>query len=105
MGDAGYPFLSTGPETLAAVISVAMFNRNPRVGDAPLDAPEDPAEYLEGLRAKFRSVLSAASEARCSALVMPDVGCGVYMNDGRTVGRIFGEVLRQEFDGEIKEVV
>lgn len=81
-----------------------MFNRNPRVTDAPVDAPADPEEYEQALRENFRSTLLAATAVQCSALVMPDAGCGIYMNDAKRVGRIFGEILRQEFWGTIEEV-
>merc|ERR1711879_452953 len=84
--------------------SVAMFNKNPSVGDAPLDAPADPTEYTEAVRAKFRSLFAAAVVAGSTVLVMPDAGCGVYQNDPVVVGRIFGEVLRREFWGGLKEV-
>lgn len=102
--DKGYPFFLQGPERLAAVIGVAMFNRNQCVGDAPLDAPSDSGEYEQVVREKFRSTLLAAKASQCTALVVPDVGCGVYRNDPRIVGRIFGEVLREEFRDDFQEV-
>jgi len=102
--DAGYAFMDK-PGRLAAVITVAMFNMNPNVRDAPLDAPSDPDLYDDIVRMKFRSLLSAAVVARTSALVMPDVGCGVYRNDASRVGRLFGEVVRREFWGHIKDLV
>jgi len=99
--DEGYSFMDE-PFTLT-VISMAMLNKNPSLRDAPVDAPEDPHEYDEAVRAKFVSTVSAAIMAGCTALVMPDVGCGVYQNPPDRVGRIFGEVL-QQFWGEISEV-
>merc|ERR1712050_747211 len=56
------------------------------------------------MRVKFRSVLAAAVEAGCNALVMPDAGCGVYKNEPKEVGRVFGEVLQQDFWGALQEV-
>jgi len=101
--DQGYPFMDR-PTTLGAVISVAMFNCNPSIRDAPMDAPVDLEEYREAVRKKFRSVLTATVRSGCSALVMADAGCGVYKNDPAIVGQIFGEVLRKEFWCHVKEV-
>merc|ERR1711988_1968421 len=36
---------------------------------------------------------------------MPDVGCGVYQNDAKEIGRLFGEVLTGEFWGHFSQVV
>eukprot|EP00928_Gymnodinium_smaydae_P032019 TRINITY_DN2330_c0_g1_i1.p1 TRINITY_DN2330_c0_g1~~TRINITY_DN2330_c0_g1_i1.p1 ORF type:complete len:665 (+),score=158.25 TRINITY_DN2330_c0_g1_i1:47-1996(+) len=102
--DEGYPFKDTA-EVLAAVVSVAIFNKNPKVKDAPLDAPEDPEEYERAVQAKMRSMLAAAVQAGCAALVVPDVGCGVYENDPETIGRILGELIRKEFWGHLAEVI
>jgi len=101
--DLGYPFLDKA-QVLDAVISVAMFNKNPKMSDCPVDAPGDNGDYEEAVSQKFRSLLSCAVQARCSALVMPDVGCGVYENDPDVVGRLFGRVLRSEFWGHLREV-
>jgi len=88
----GYPFL---PEVLKldAVVSIAMPNCNDQVSDAPVDKPDDPAEYMALLEAKFASMLYAAAESKALVLVVPDVGCGVYMNDPRTVGEAFGRTV------------
>jgi len=101
--DSGYEFLSQ-PVQLAAIISVAMFNANRNVRDAPVDMPADQAEYEAAVLAKFRSVLTAAVAAGSAAIVVPDVGCGVYGNDPAVVGRLFGEILKREFWGRIREV-
>eukprot|EP00929_Paragymnodinium_shiwhaense_P054794 TRINITY_DN27465_c0_g1_i1.p1 TRINITY_DN27465_c0_g1~~TRINITY_DN27465_c0_g1_i1.p1 ORF type:complete len:668 (+),score=121.95 TRINITY_DN27465_c0_g1_i1:85-2088(+) len=101
--DKGYPFLEK-PLHLGALISVAMFNRNPRVRDGLVDAPDDPVEYEEGVRNKMRAILGATMEVDCSVLIIPDVGCGVFGNDPQVVGRILGEVLRSEFWLWVKEV-
>lgn len=102
--DYGYEFMEH-PLQLLAVISVAMFNKNPQVSDAPIDAPLDPIEYEQALCVKFRSLLAATVSTNAGALVMPDVGCGVYGNNPSVVGAAFGKVLRQEFWGYIQEVV
>jgi len=58
------------------------------------------------MRQKFQNLLLAASEARSTTVIMPDVGCGVYGNDPSDIGRIFGEVLRNgPFWGHFQEVV
>lgn len=101
--DQGYPFMEK-PALLACCISLGMFNKNRSMSDAPVDAPENPAEYRKAVAAKFRSMFVGALQARCSALVVPDVGCGVYQNDPEEVGSVLGEVLRQEFWCHFKEV-
>jgi len=102
--DAGYPFLK-GPLQLAALISLGMYNKNERMSDCPVDAPSSSAEYKMGVKQKFRSMFGAAVKAHCVALVVPDVGCGVYQNDAKEVGACLGEVLREEFWGHFREVV
>jgi len=103
--DEGYKFIERPPQ-LAAVISVAAFNKKNWASDAPVDAPSDPAEYERLMRLKFQSLLLAASEARSTTIIMPDVGCGVYGNDPKDVGRIFGDVLRNgPYWGHFQEVV
>lgn len=102
--DEGYPFMEQ-PLELAAVISVAMFNRNKDIKDAPMDAPTDSDAYAAAVRLKLHSVLAAAVKAGCVALVVPDAGCGVYMNDPELVGRTLGEVLRDDFQQWFKEVI
>eukprot|EP00416_Gambierdiscus_australes_P010118 CAMPEP_0171131260 /NCGR_PEP_ID=MMETSP0766_2-20121228/122402_1 /TAXON_ID=439317 /ORGANISM="Gambierdiscus australes, Strain CAWD 149" /LENGTH=229 /DNA_ID=CAMNT_0011594547 /DNA_START=20 /DNA_END=709 /DNA_ORIENTATION=- len=88
----GYRFLPT-PVELAAVVSVAMPNRNPSVRDAPMDAPASLADYRTMLRVKFRAVLGAARLAGANVVVLPAVGCGVYRNDPVEMGRALGEAL------------
>ena len=59
LADAGYGFLEHATE-LPGVISVAMFNRNHRVRDSPLDSPEQPEEYLHQTRGKLEAAILAA---------------------------------------------
>merc|ERR1712136_361224 len=99
----GYEFMAK-PARLACVVSIAMYNMNASMKDAPVDAPVDDHEYDEGVRTKFRVALTAALGAEAVALVMPDVGCGVYQNSPERVGRLFGEVVRNEFWGHLKEI-
>eukprot|EP00927_Polykrikos_kofoidii_P057021 TRINITY_DN5112_c0_g1_i1.p1 TRINITY_DN5112_c0_g1~~TRINITY_DN5112_c0_g1_i1.p1 ORF type:complete len:1300 (-),score=221.72 TRINITY_DN5112_c0_g1_i1:44-3889(-) len=99
----GYGFIET-PVTLMAVLSVAMFNRNPSVSDSPLDSPADPKEYAQQTKAKVEAVICAAIDVGAEVLVVPDVGCGVFRNDSRLVGGLFGLLLRK-YNGHIKEVV
>lgn len=81
------------PVPLQAVISVAMYNRNSKVRDAPLDSPSDNATYEAGIRKKFTSMIHGAASSGADAVIIPDVGCGVFMNDPAVCGRIVGEVL------------
>eukprot|EP00931_Biecheleriopsis_adriatica_P076765 TRINITY_DN50440_c0_g1_i1.p1 TRINITY_DN50440_c0_g1~~TRINITY_DN50440_c0_g1_i1.p1 ORF type:complete len:665 (+),score=89.95 TRINITY_DN50440_c0_g1_i1:36-1997(+) len=90
--DQGY-FLHGRTVPLAAVVSVAMFNKNRRVRDAPIDAPEDAREYEDGVRKKFTAMLHGAALSGADAIIIPDVGCGVFQNDPKQCGRICGDVL------------
>jgi hypothetical protein len=90
--DQGY-FLHDKTVTVAAVISVAMYNKNPHMKDSPLDAPKDQHEYEEGLRKKLTAMVHGVALSRADAIIIPDIGCGVFHNDPKVVGRICGEVL------------
>eukprot|EP00930_Biecheleria_cincta_P074836 TRINITY_DN6204_c1_g1_i1.p1 TRINITY_DN6204_c1_g1~~TRINITY_DN6204_c1_g1_i1.p1 ORF type:complete len:1100 (-),score=172.77 TRINITY_DN6204_c1_g1_i1:533-3811(-) len=93
--DLGYGFLRS-PTAIAGVVSVAMFNRNPRVSDSPLDSPDQPEEYLAQTRMKLEAaVLAAVETLNAEVLVVPDVGCGVFMNDPYVIGGSLGSVLRR----------
>lgn len=81
------------PMRVAAVISVAMYNKNAQVRDAPVDAPTDLQLYLEGVRKKFAAMVHAAALSGADAIIIPDVGCGVFQNDPTVCGKIMGEVL------------
>jgi len=103
--DCGYAFEEV-PAMLDAVVAVAMPNANPEVRDSPVDRNPDPAGYEEQLSQKWRAALAPAAhctEADC--LVVPVAGCGVFSNSATAVGRVFGHVLREEFDGRFAEVV
>merc|ERR1719265_2673712 len=91
----GYAFLKQ-PVELAGIVSLAMFNKNPRVKDSPVDAPRDPEVYLEGTAVKFRAALAAVAILNAEVVVVPDVGCGVFGNDPEVVGSILGRVLLEE---------
>merc|ERR1712048_755856 len=77
--DQGY-LLFAKPVEITAVISVAMYNCNRRVRDSPVDRPYDEAEYEAGVRAKLIALAHGAAESGADALILPDVGCGVFMN-------------------------
>uniref|UniRef100_A0A7S1AG90 Microbial-type PARG catalytic domain-containing protein n=1 Tax=Noctiluca scintillans TaxID=2966 RepID=A0A7S1AG90_NOCSC len=101
----GYAFLPKAV-LLKGVVSLAMYNRNPRMKDSPVDAPRDPEEYRVGVRRKFRAMVAGAIELGAEVLVCPPIGCGVFDNNPTLVGSIFGEVLRDpDVDGRIREVV
>lgn len=90
---AGYAELPE-PVWLAGVVSVAMPNRNGFVRDSPVDTRRGTA-YEKVVSAKFVALLSAVSRCNANVLVIPDVGCGVFQNDPREVGRLFGIALRE----------
>merc|ERR1719203_1480744 len=90
---AGYPFLSQAV-TLVAVVSVAMPNCNPRMRDAPIDKPSTDQSYQETLVRKFAAIFEAAKLVGATTIIMPDAGCGVYMNSPTDVGAAMGRALR-----------
>lgn len=100
----GYPFKDSATE-LEAVISVAMPNCNEKMSDSPVDAHPDPREYEAQLRRRWRAVLTAAAfYTKADTLVIPDAGCGVFMNQPSKVGAALREVLFTEFRNTFKEV-
>lgn len=92
----GYAPLAT-PVTVTCVVSIAMPNLSPRVRDAPMDSVADPASYDSALRDRWRAALHAACVAGASDVVVPDAGCGVYMNQPQSVGAALSQVLHTEF--------
>jgi len=103
--DQGYAFRET-PVQLCAVLSVAMYNRNSRVKDSPMDAPQPLEAYRSGVLKKFQAVLLAAIETGADALVVPDVGCGAFHNDPIEVGSLFGAALREApLEGRLTDIV
>ncbi|CAJ1431583.1 unnamed protein product, partial [Effrenium voratum] len=100
----GYGFLES-PVKLQGIVSVAMFNMNPRVSDSPLDAPRDFKAYCQQVKLKFRAVVTAAVEMGAEVLVCPDVGCGVFGNEPKVLGTLLGEVLREPQAQNLNEVL
>jgi len=90
--DQGYA-AHTKTVPVTAVVSVAMYNKNWKVRDAPVDAPSDPQKYEEGVRKKFTTMLHAAALSGADSIIIPDVGCGVFQNDPHICGKILGETL------------
>eukprot|EP00403_Amphidinium_massartii_P021488 CAMPEP_0178389928 /NCGR_PEP_ID=MMETSP0689_2-20121128/10381_1 /TAXON_ID=160604 /ORGANISM="Amphidinium massartii, Strain CS-259" /LENGTH=666 /DNA_ID=CAMNT_0020010417 /DNA_START=64 /DNA_END=2061 /DNA_ORIENTATION=+ len=80
---------------VAAVVSVAMFNKNRGVRDAPVDAPSDSKEYEDGVLKKFTAMLHAAALSGADSIIIPDVGCGVFQNDPAVCGKILGQALHK----------
>merc|ERR1712137_240307 len=90
--DQGYQ-LHPRPTQITGIISLAMFNLNPKVRDSPVDAPLDKRKYEDAVRLKFTLVARTAAKFRAEALVIPDVGCGAFGNDPTIVGHIAGTAL------------
>lgn len=101
--DQGYP-LHQATAPIAAVISVAMYNRNSKVKDAPVDAPRDKATYEKRTKDKLKVAVHGSVVSGADVLLMPDIGCGVFDNDPKLIGRLAGEVLK-EYSGHLKKVV
>jgi len=101
----GYEFLEQVIE-LTGVVSIAMWNMNHKVHDAPVDAPDDPDEYEKSVESKWQAAFKAALsvDPRPSAIIVPDVGCGVYGNNPYTVGKIVGKCARA-IRGQVDEVI
>jgi uncharacterized protein (TIGR02452 family) len=89
----GYPF-KTVPVKLAAILSVAMPNCNEKMKDAPIDRPPDDGKYMDLLITKFTAVMAAGIASGADCLVIPDLGCGVYLNKPEDVGKAMGTVMR-----------
>merc|ERR1719265_233322 len=58
-----------------------------------MDAPKDQKEYEDGMRMKFIAMVHGAALCDSDVIIIPDVGCGVFQNDPKVVGRICGEAL------------
>lgn len=101
--DQGYK-VHTNAVAVAAVVSVAMYNKNHSVRDAPVDAPKDAKAYEDGIRKKFTAMIHGAALSSADAIIIPDVGCGVFHNDPRDCGRVVGEVLAG-YQSRFKSVV
>lgn len=101
----GYEFLSTVLE-LAAVVSIAMWNMNPKINDAPVDAPEDPDDYERTVELKWQAAFQASLsvDPPPKVIVVPDIGCGVYGNDPYTLGKIVGKCARA-IRGQVDEMI
>eukprot|EP00392_Amoebophrya_sp_AT5.2_P004196 g4204.t1 len=100
-----YRFLERGPVALAGVVSIAAFNCNPGVRDAPIDAPATPSEFRLGLQKKWFVALCAAALMKAEVVVVPDVGCGVFKNPAQEVGLAFSSVYEQFFKGSFHQIV
>jgi len=97
----GYSFMRSAFSV--DVVSVAMCNRNAEVTDSPLDAPRDPAAYEQLIASKCRAAVHCAALSGAAHLVACDVGCGVFKNDPRLVGRLLGQALAL-YDGYFRRI-
>ncbi|CAD7930664.1 unnamed protein product [Amoebophrya sp. A25] len=96
---------------------MTMYNRNRFVSGQPHDAPSDKNEYESGIRKKFQTLLqsvNAYNQGFCipqalavRKLILCDIGCGVYENDPKVVGRNLGQVLREcpDLAPDLEEIV
>merc|ERR1719247_3217320 len=85
--DQGY-LMQSETVAITAVVSVAMFNKNPQIRDSPVDAPTDKTAYEKGVRHKMQAMVHAAAFAGADSLIVCDLGCGVFGNDARVVGQL-----------------
>lgn len=99
----GYPFFDSAVK-LAGVVSVAAPNKNPEMGDSPVDAPKDHKEYNHLLQQTFLAALNASVECGATEMVIPDVGCGVFHNDPKDVGKALGSAI-SIFRGKLEQVL
>jgi len=98
--DEGYPFYTAEEVRKMTIISVAMPNRNDKVKDAPVDAPAEDELRQKLILQKLQSLLWAAQsdleqrgDGKLGALVIPDVGCGVYGNSHEEVGALLNKAM------------
>eukprot|EP00392_Amoebophrya_sp_AT5.2_P017082 g17397.t1 len=101
----GNEYLFSAHTRSVTVLTMPMYNKNHRVHGQPVDAPKGEKEYIGGVERKFRSLFHAAEEAGVGRLLLCDIGCGVYQNDPRVVGRCLGRVMAELPFGSVKEVV
>ncbi|CAE7517961.1 unnamed protein product [Symbiodinium sp. CCMP2592] len=100
--EVGFPFLEN-PLLLASVITMAMPNCNQDL-DEPCDVPDSAEEYQRHLFAKIACSLELAMAIRSRTLVVPALGCGRYLNDPSTVGKVLCEVFQSRFMTAFQEV-
>lgn len=91
----------SAPKMLAAVLSLAMPNRNYKLPG--YDRRTGP-DYEVLVAKKFHAAMRAAIELGIEMLVVPECGCGVFMNDRSQVGALLGRVVGC-FDGCLKSVL
>jgi len=98
--DEGYPFYTAEEVRKMTIISVAMPNCNDKVKDAPVDAPAEDESRQKVILQKLQSLLWAAQsdleqhgDGKLGALVIPDVGCGVYGNSHKEVGALLNQAM------------
>jgi len=60
-----------------------------------MDAPADSAAYERGTSNKLEALCHAAALSKADALILPDIGCGVFQNDPKVVGRLAGQALKK----------
>jgi len=92
------------PLQIRGIVSIAAFNRNPKMADSPMDAPEDENEYQEMLTAKWLVAIVGALQLGAEVLIIPDVGCGVFQNDPVLTGQCLNDALIHA-EGFFKEVI
>lgn len=88
---------------LAAVFSVAMPNKNAQVVDTPVYNRGE-AAYRTLLYRTSEVLMLAAMEHHIDVLIMPDIGCGVFHNDPKSVGCILGNVIGNS-NGYLKTLI
>ena len=100
----GFPFLKC-PIDLAAVITIALPNRNALLADQPLDLDllQDAKEYHKLVEANIAAGLEAAA-SRSRIVIIPELGCGLQQNDPKVVGSILASLLQTRFQSAFSEV-
>lgn len=88
-GDAGYA--PAKPFELAAVLSLSLPNRNPKL-DVPLDNRTG-EDYDKLIEQKFRAAFMGAVSVGARVLVIPKMGCGELENLPSDIGRALGREM------------
>jgi len=98
----GYEFMER-PVAIAGVVSVAAYNANSAMKDAPMDIPRGFGNQVFGMKKKFQAALIGAMRLKAEALIIPDIGTGVYKCDPNMIARALADVL-MDFKGCFKYI-
>jgi uncharacterized protein (TIGR02452 family) len=77
----------------------------PNAGAIVQNEPANLQKVEPTLRRRAELVLAIAANENVHRLILGAWGCGVFRNDPKMVAKVFGELLREAFQGVFEEVV